>query len=184
MKIIIASDIHGSAYYMNKLKERFEAENADQLILLGDIYYHGPRNELPYEYEPKKVAEILNSMIKNLICIRGNCDSEVDEMISNFPFVENMMLYIKGKKIFLSHGHKLNLENLSYYGDIIIYGHLHTGFIKKEDKIIVANSGSISLPKNDTKRSYIVITEKGIELKDIDGKIIESEAVFNEVEKV
>ena len=124
-----------------------------------------------------KVSKLLNEMASKLICLKGNCDAEVDEMISDFPFVENAMLYINNKKVFLSHGHKLNFEKLRCYGDIVIYGHLHTGFIKKEDNIIVANSGSISLPKNDTLRSYIVITENGIELKDIDGKIIESEAV-------
>lgn len=177
MKIVIASDIHGSAYYANKLKERFTAEKADQLILLGDIYYHGPRNELSYEYDPQKVAGILNDMWEKIVCVRGNCDSEVDEMISRFSFIENMELLISGKRVYLAHGHKINWDFPQYYGDIIIYGHLHTGFIKKDNNVIIANTGSTSLPKNGTPNSYIVLTEEKIELKDIDGNLLESEAI-------
>jgi len=177
MRVVIASDIHGSAYYAAKLKERFLAEKAEQLILLGDIYYHGPRNDLSYEYDPMKVANILNDMWDKVVSVRGNCDSEVDEMISRFSFIENMELFVSGKKVHLSHGHKINWDFPHYYGDIIIYGHLHTGFIKKEDGVIIANSGSVSLPKNGTKNSYIVLTDEKIELKDLDGNILESEAV-------
>lgn len=174
MKILIASDIHGSAYYAKKLKERFDEEKAEQLILLGDIYYHGPRNDLSYEYDPKKVAEILNDIWIKIVAVRGNCDSEVDEMISKFSFVENMELFVNGKKVYLSHGHKINWDFPHYYGDIIIFGHLHTGFIKNENGITIANSGSISLPKNGTANSYIILTDEKIELKDIDGNLIES----------
>lgn len=177
MRVVIASDIHGSAYYANKLKERFIAEKADQLILLGDIYYHGPRNDLSYEYDPQKVADILNSFWINIVCVKGNCDSEVDEMISRFSFIENMELFVSGKKVYLAHGHKINWDFPNYYGDIVIFGHLHTGFIKKENDVIIANTGSVSLPKNGTKNSYIVLTDDKIELKDIDGNVIESEAV-------
>ena len=113
MRVVIASDIHGSAYYAAKLKERFLAEKAEQLILLGDIYYHGPRNDLSYEYDPQKVADILNSMWSKVVSVRGNCDSEVDEMISKFQFVENTQLYVDNKKVFLSHGHKLQIEELN-----------------------------------------------------------------------
>ena len=167
MRVVIASDIHGSAYYAAKLKERFLAEKAEQLILLGDVYYHGPRNDLSYEYDPMKVAGILNDMWDKVVSVRGNCDSEVDEMISRFSFIENMELFVSGKKVHLSHGHKINWDFPHYYGDIIVYGHLHTGFIKKEDGVIIANSGSVSLPKNGTKNSYIVLTDDKIELKDI-----------------
>lgn len=177
MRIVIASDIHGSSYYASRLKDRFLAEQADQLILLGDIYYHGPRNDLSYEYDPQKVAGILNDMWDKVVSVRGNCDSEVDEMISRFSFIENMELFVSGKKVYLAHGHKINWDFPHYYSDIIIYGHLHTGFIKKEDDIIIANSGSISLPKNGTPNSYIVLTDDKIELKDIDGNLLESEAV-------
>lgn len=177
MRIVIASDIHGSAYFANKLKERFLEEKAEQLILLGDIYYHGPRNDLSYEYDPQKVASTLNSFWDKIVSVRGNCDSEVDEMISRFSFIENMELFVSGKRVYLAHGHKINWDFPNYYGDIIIYGHLHTGFIKKDKDIIIANTGSTSLPKNGTKNSYIVLTDEKIELKDIDGVVLESEAI-------
>ena len=177
MRVVIASDIHGSEYYMNKLKERFEEEKVEQLILLGDLYYHGPRNPLPEGYMPARVAEILNSVADKILCVKGNCDSEVDEMISNFTFVENVELLLNNKKIFLTHGHKLDTENLNNNFDVIIYGHLHTGFITKKDNKILANTGSVSLPKNETKNSYILLTDNKIELKDIDGYVIESEEI-------
>ena len=177
MRVVIASDIHGSAYYAKKLKERVLAEKAEQLILLGDVYYHGPRNDLSYEYNPQEVANILNSMWEKTVCVRGNCDSEVDEMISRFSFIENMELFVSGKRVYLSHGHKINWDFPHYYGDIIIFGHLHTGYIKKENDVIIANTGSTSLPKNGTPHSYIVLTDDKLELKDIDGNLLESEAV-------
>lgn len=177
MKVIIASDIHGSIYYANKLKERFEIENAEQLILLGDIYYHGPRNDLPKEYNPKEVAKLLNKMVYKLICLRGNCDGEVDEMISDFAFSDSMYMLLGGKKIYLSHGHKLDWDNPSKYGQILIYGHLHTGFIKNENGITIVNTGSVSLPKDGTKNSYIVMTDNKIELKDLEGNLLGSEEI-------
>ena len=175
MRIIIASDIHGSAYFAEKLKDCFRKEKAEQLILLGDIYYHGPRNDLSYEYNPQKVADIFNEMWDKIVCTKGNCDSEVDEMISRFSFIDNMELFVKGKKVFLAHGHKINWDFPNYYGDVIIFGHLHTGFIKNENGIIIANTGSVSLPKNSTPNSYIVMTDEGIELKDLEGNIIQKQ---------
>lgn len=175
MRVMIASDIHGSEYYMKKLYECFIKEEAEQLILLGDLYYHGPRNPLPEGYMPAHVAEILNSINKKILCVKGNCDSEVDEMISKFQFVENACVYINNKKVFLTHGHKLKAEELSDNYDIVIYGHLHTGFIEKKDNVIVANPGSVSLPKNETKNSYIILEDNFIELKDLECNVIERE---------
>jgi len=180
MKLIIASDIHGSEYYMKQLKERFEAEEAEQLILLGDIYYHGPRNPLPKDYNPQGVANILNSMYEKVICIRGNCDSEVDEMISKFKFTESMQLYVNNKKILLTHGHKLNADELDNFYDIVIYGHLHTGFITKTGKITMINTGSISLPKNNSVNSYVLLSENGVQLKAVSGNLLEREDFINE----
>ncbi len=175
MRVLIASDIHGSEFFMKKLMERYMQENVEQLILLGDLYYHGPRNSLPEGYNSQKVADILNSISDKILCVRGNCDSEVDEMISKFHFTENLQLYINNKKVFLTHGHKLDEENLANAYDIIIYGHLHTGFIKKVKNTIVANTGSVSLPKNGTTNSYIILNDNKIELKDLAGNLIESE---------
>lgn len=176
MKILVASDIHGSAYYAKKLKERIEKEVPDQIILLGDLYYHGPRNQLGMEYAPMEVAKILNSYKNIIVSTRGNCDAEVDMMISEFEFKESIEKTINGKKFFFSHGHKYNRDSYPNSDfDIMVYGHFHTGFIEKENGKIFVNSGSVSLPKNGTKNSYLIIDENTIWLKDIDGNVIEKE---------
>lgn len=175
MKLFIASDIHGSKYYAEKIKEMYNQENSDKIILLGDLYYHGPRNPLTNEYEPMEVAKILNSLKDNMLVVKGNCDAEVDEMISEFSFQDKIILEVNGLKIFFTHGHKYNMNVLPKEEiDMLIYGHFHTGFIKKEKGIIFANSGSVSLPKNGTRNSYLIIDEQEILLKDINnGEIIE-----------
>lgn len=174
MKVLVVSDIHGSAYYAKQIPDIFKKEKADKLILLGDLYYHGPRNPLTQEYGPMEVANILNSMKQNIEAIKGNCDAEVDEMISEFKLNDNLLLDINGKKVFCTHGQNYNIDNLPNEKiDIMLYGHFHTGFIKEKGGIIFANPGSISLPKNNTKHSYITIDENKIELKNIDGKVIE-----------
>ena len=145
MRVVIASDIHGSLYYTEKLKEIVEKENPEKIILLGDLYYHGPRNELTQEYSPMKVSEILNEMKDKLLVVKGNCDAEVDEMISKFKFEDHILLELNGKKFYFTHGHKYNIENIPYDDfDIMIYGHIHQGFIeKKGHKNGTGNSGSI-----------------------------------------
>lgn len=175
MKLFIASDIHGSKYYAEKIKEMYNQENSDKIILLGDLYYHGPRNPLTNEYEPMEVAKILNSLKDNMLVVKGNCDAEVDEMISEFSFQDKIILEVNGLKIFFTHGHKYNMNALPKEEiDMLIYGHFHTGFIKKEKGIIFANAGSVSLPKNGTRNSYLIIDEQEILLKDINnGEIIE-----------
>ena len=169
MKIVIASDLHGSAFYANKLMDICYKEDADKLILLGDIYNHGPRNQLPKDYEPMKVAEILNGVKENLIVIKGNCDSEVDTMISEFDFVNDLVILSGNKTIYLTHGHVYNKDKMPKTKfDAIIYGHFHTGFIEKQGETVVANAGSLSLPKNNTPNSYIVLVDGEITLKDLD----------------
>lgn len=173
MKVVIASDIHGSSYYAEKLKEIVEKENPEKIIILGDLYYHGPRNELTQEYAPMKVAEILNEMKDKIMVVRGNCDAEVDEMISKFKFEDHILLELNGKKFYFTHGHKYNIENIPYEDfDIMIYGHIHQGFIEKKGDFIFANPGSISLPKGMSTHSYIVLEENKIILKDVNGNII------------
>ncbi len=168
MKFLIASDLHGSAYYAKKVVEALKKEGADKLILLGDVYNHGPRNVLPKEYAPMEVAEVLNSITDKLIVIKGNCDSDVDKMISKFSFVEDVVLVSGGKFFLLTHGHVYNKDNLpSTKFDGIIYGHFHTGFIENVGDMIVANTGSLSLPKNDTPNSYIILEDGKLELKEI-----------------
>ena len=175
MKVLLISDIHGSSYYAKKIEEIVNREEPDKIIVLGDLYYHGPRNPLTQEYNPLEVAKILNSLKDRLEVIKGNCDAEVDEMISEFQFNKNLLEEINGKKIFFTHGHIYNIDNLAKEDfDIMCYGHFHTHFIKQEQGKIFVNPGSISLPKENTKHSYAVITENKIEIKDIEGKSIES----------
>lgn len=175
MKFLIASDIHGSAYYLEKVMNKFALEKADKLVLLGDVYNHGPRNPLPQDYAPMKVAEMLNSISKNLMVIKGNCDSAVDTMISNFDFIENAVIISGNKSVFLTHGHVYNKDSMpKTQFDAIIYGHFHTGFIERQSGVVVANAGSTSLPKNNTSNSYMILEDGVLTLKDLDGKVIES----------
>lgn len=174
MKFLIASDIHGSLKYTKLLLAAFEQEQADRLILLGDIYNHGPRNPLPEEYNPMEVAALLNSMQEKLIVVRGNCDSSVDAMISQFQFVQDSILCLQKKIIYLQHGDIYNIDNLPKTAfDIFIYGHFHTGFIKQQKDKYIANCGSIALPKNNTARSYLLLTENTLSLKDLQGQLLE-----------
>ena len=164
MKFLIASDLHGSLESTKLLLQAFEKEKADKLILLGDIYNHGPRNPLPNGYNPLEVAQLLNSSSKNLIVIRGNCDSCVDEMISDFQFIQDSIIVINNK---------INsLPKIEF--DIFIYGHYHTGFIKMQRNKFIANCGSVALPKNNTAKSYLLLTENSLELKDLDSQMIDS----------
>lgn len=174
MKYLVVSDIHGSGYYANKIKEINYKENPDKIILLGDLYYHGPRNPLTKEYNPMEVSKILNNMKDKILCTKGNCDAEVDEMISEFKFEESIELTINEKKFFFTHGHKYNIDNIPKNINVLVYGHFHTGFIKEKNGVICVNSGSISLPKENTKNSYLIIDDKNIILKDVDGITIDN----------
>ena len=175
MKYLIASDIHGSAYYTEKVLDRVKAENADALILLGDIFNHGPRNPLPKDYAPLKVADMLNAVKDKLFVIKGNCDSEVDTLISEFDFLPNLAVLAGNKCCFLTHGHIYNKDNLPKQAiSALIYGHFHTGFIEKQGEILVVNAGSVSLPKNETPSSYLILEDQTIALKTIDGEVIKT----------
>ena len=178
MKILIISDIHGSNYYAEKIKEINERENPDKIILLGDLYYHGPRNDLTQEYNPMKVAGILNDLQDKIRAVRGNCDAEVDEMISDFKLEPYIEMQVNGKKVFFSHGHVYNMDNIPDSEiQIMFYGHYHIGFIEEENGTIFANPGSISLPKNNTEHSYIIFDENKITLKDVEGNIIKEKNI-------
>ena len=174
MKYLVFSDIHGSAFFAKRIEELVNRENPDKVILLGDLYYHGPRNPLPQEHSPMTVCEIFNSMKDKIFCVKGNCDAEVDEMISEFEIIPNIELKIGDKNFFFTHGHKYNIDNEPETDfDVLVYGHFHTGFIKEKKGKIFVNAGSISLPKNDTPNSFLIITDEEIILKDIDEKIID-----------
>lgn len=182
MKILIISDIHGSNYYAKKIKEIVEREKPEKIVLLGDLYHHGPRNPLSMEYDPMKVAGILNDLNdkykENFIAIRGNCDAEVDEMISYFKLKDNVEIELNSKKVFFTHGHRYNKADLpSVNIDLLIYGHVHYGFIEQVENVICANPGSITLPKNNSKNSYLIFDSNYLELKDIDGNTIEKREI-------
>jgi hypothetical protein len=173
MKYLVVSDIHGSSYYARKIEEIYNKEQPDKIILLGDLYYHGPRNSLTEEYNPMEVSKTLNKYKDIILCTRGNCDAEVDEMISDFKFEDFIELEINGVDFFFSHGHKYNMDNVPPKGDVVVYGHFHIGFIEEQYGVIFVNPGSISLPKNNTKHSYLIIDDKELILKDIDGCVID-----------
>lgn len=178
MKILIASDIHGSEFYLQKLLQRFAEEGAEQLVLLGDIYNHGPRNPLPEGYRPLGVAALLNPLADRLTVVKGNCDSDVDTLISDFEFVPEAQIYADGKKIFLQHGDKFDFDRLpKNCGDAFVFGHIHTGFIRRKGGVLVANAGSVSLPKNDTPRSYLILEKGELSLKDFDGNVLARERI-------
>ncbi len=173
MKYLIASDIHGSAYYTQKVIDALARENADTLVLLGDIFNHGPRNPLPKDYAPLKVADMLNAIKDKLLVVKGNCDSEVDTLIAEFDFLPHLVIANEGKTLFCTHGHVYNKDAMPKQNySAVVYGHFHTGFIDKTEYGIVANAGSVSLPKNDTKSSYLIFDKNILSLRDIDGELI------------
>lgn len=173
MKLVIASDIHGSVYYTQKLINRFESEKGDKLILLGDYYYHGPRNPLTQDYNPAQVADILNRYVDKIVAIKGNCDSEVDQMISKFKIKSRVDLDFEGKIITLMHGHKYDKNKLPpFCGDIFLYGHFHIPFVEESNGIIIASPGSVSLPKSNSKNTYMTIENGLMLIKSLDGEII------------
>lgn len=175
MKLLFASDLHGSAIYAEKLKEISEIEKADQIILLGDYLYHGPRNDLPDGYNPKQVIEILNSMKDKLLCVRGNCDGEVDQMVLNFPVLADYaVLYLNGKRVYLTHGHIYNMENPlpMQDGDILINGHTHVWKIQPFKEFLYLNPGSMTIPKENQDHSYMVYEDGKFTIKSIEGNVL------------
>lgn len=175
MKIVVASDLHGSMFWTTKLVEKIEKINPDMIVLLGDLYYHGPRNPLTEEYDPMHVCEQLNKLKNKLLVLKGNCDAEVDEMISEFPFEQSLSMQVGEKVVFFSHGHKFNKDSLpSGKFDVMFYGHFHTHFIKNENGKVFVNPGSISLPKDGTANSYAVLTDEEVAIFDFDDNVVES----------
>ncbi len=175
MKIMFLSDIHGSAKYTKLALEKFEEEKADKLVLLGDLMYHGPRNPLSEEYNPKEVAEILNRYKEKIIAIRGNCDSEVDQMLLEFPIMSDYTeILFNEVKIFATHGHIYNKENMPKLnkGDIFIHGHFHIPMVEVFKDVYYFNPGSITLPRENSKNSYAILDENLFVIKDLEGNVV------------
>ena len=161
MKWMIASDLHGSAYYCKKMVEAFEREGADRLLLLGDLLYHGPRNDLPEGYAPKEVMPLLNGMKSKLLCVRGNCDAEVDQMVLDFPILADYAVLPVGQRlVYATHGHVHNLKNLPPLapGDILLHGHTHIpAWTEFGEENLCLNPGSLSIPKDGSAHSYMTL---------------------------
>ena len=177
MKWFIASDIHGSEYYCKKMLEAFSEEKANKLLLLGDILYHGPRNDLPEEYAPKQVIAMLNEIKDDILCVRGNCEAEVDQMVLDFPVLADYALIDLGEKmIYLTHGHVYNESKVPPMkkGDILLHGHTHVPKCVEHENYIYMNPGSISIPKENSRHGYMTL-ENGVFLwKDFDGDILKT----------
>ena len=174
MKLLIASDIHGDSVCCQTLLDVAEKECVDRILLLGDLLYHGPRNDLPEGYAPKKVIEMLNSVADKLICVRGNCESEVDQMVLNFPVLSETAIFFDGSRelyIFMSHGHKFSPENppILPKGSVFLYGHTHIPKICRSGEIVCINPGSVSLPKENNKKSFALYENGHFEIKSFDG---------------
>lgn len=170
MKWMFASDIHGSAKYCRIMLDRLEQEKADRLLVLGDLLYHGPRNDLPEEYNPKAVIEMLNSVKDRLLTVRGNCDSEVDQMVLDFPIMaEYIVLELGGKLVYVTHGHVYNEQNVitGITGCILMNGHTHVPASFDHGDYMYMNPGSVSLPKNNSCHSYMTYEKNSFHWKNL-----------------
>lgn len=175
MKYLFASDIHGSAYYCRKLLDAFGKEGADRMVLLGDLLYHGPRNDLPKEYAPKEVIGLLNENRDKIYAVRGNCEAEVDQMVLNFPVMADYcILAIDGRTFYATHGHIYNQDHLPplQKNDILIHGHTHVLKAEKMDHYVLLNPGSVSIPKEGNPPTYAVFEDGLFSIRDFDGNTV------------
>ncbi|MCU6726538.1 Phosphodiesterase yfcE [uncultured Clostridium sp.] len=175
MKLMFASDIHGSAYYCEKMLECYRREQAERLWILGDILYHGPRNDLPEEYAPKKVIAMLNEIKEEICAVRGNCDTEVDQMVLEFPILADYsLLAVDGLRLYATHGHVYNEQHMLPLmpGDILIHGHTHIYEAKKSGKHMILNPGSVSIPKGGNPPTYAILEDGVFSIKDLDGQVL------------
>ena len=158
MKLLIASDIHGSAYWCGRLMEEIRREDPDRVLLLGDLLYHGPRNDLPRDYAPKQVIPMLSEIKEKIMAVRGNCEAEVDQMVLPFPCLADFsQLMVDGKLFHLSHGHHQNPQNLPPLpeGSVFLFGHTHVKLDESVCGIRCLNPGSVSIPK-DGSHSFLI----------------------------
>ncbi len=174
---MFASDIHGDAECAKKLFEAYDREGAKKLILLGDLLYHGPRNDLPSGYAPKKTIALLNERAGELMCVKGNCEADVDSMVLTFPIeAEYALLSLEGRTCYIAHGHRIGENNTASLlsGDILITGHTHVYKVKELDSgVLYINPGSVSLPKEGKEKTYMTYENGVFEIKALtDGKTL------------
>ena len=178
MKMLIASDIHGSAFYCRKLLDAWDREQPERVLLLGDILYHGPRNDLPEEYRPKEVLAMLNARKESILCVRGNCDTEVDQMVLEFPILADYAWIAADEcRIFATHGHVYNTKNLPPLraGEILLHGHTHVPAWEDHGTFRYYNPGSVSIPKGDSRPMYMMLEDGVFTWKTLDGEALHSE---------
>lgn len=180
MKIMFASDIHGSAYYCRKMLDLYKQSGAGRLVILGDILYHGPRNDLPREYAPRDVIAMLNPLKNQIYAVRGNCDTEVDQMVLEFPILADYgLLIIDGRAFYATHGHVYHQDNLPPVqdGDILIHGHTHllkaeTAELPEGGRIAVLNPGSVSIPKGGCPNTCAMVEDGVFTILTLDGEVV------------
>ena len=175
MKWFIASDLHGSATYCEQLLAAYKAEGADRLVFLGDILYHGPRNDLPEGYAPKAVIAMLEPLKEEILCVRGNCDTEVDQMVLPFPILADYAILADGSlTLYLTHGHKYGEQNPPPMpkGSILLCGHTHIPACSVHEGFTYINPGSVSIPKNGSHHGYMLLENGTFTWKDLEGKVI------------
>lgn len=175
MKYMFASDIHGSAYYGRKLLEAYRQSGAERLILLGDLLYHGPRNDLPRDYAPKEVIAMLNGVKDEIYAVRGNCEAEVDQMVLEFPVMADYaVLALNGLTFYATHGHVFNGENLPPMkkGDILVHGHTHLLVAEALGDHYILNPGSTSIPKGGNPATYALLEDTTFRIYDFDGNVV------------
>ena len=180
MKLMIAYDLHGSAYYVRELLCRMEEEAPEKLLLLGDNLFHGPRNDLPRGYDTKKTAAMLNALEKAPLCIRGNCDGEVDQMVLDFPVLADFAaVFADGYTLYLTHGHHLDeASKAAASGDIVLYGHTHIPAFEQKNGNYYVNPGSVSIPKEGSRHSYLLFENGVFTWKDVEtGEVWRAERI-------
>ena len=178
--IFVASDIHGSALWCEKMLAAFDASGADRLLLLGDVLYHGPRNDLPEGYAPKQVIALLSPYKDKILCVRGNCEAEVDQMVLTFPVLsDSCILWLDGRMIFATHGHIFNENSLPPLrdGDILLHGHTHVPACRTHTeegapRYTYLNPGSVSIPKEGSTHQYILWDDGTVIFKALDGTVL------------
>lgn len=175
MKYFILSDIHGSSFYFEKAMNLYDNKKCDKLLILGDLLYHGPRNSLPYGHDVKKLIALLNERKQDILCVKGNCDAEVDQMVLEFPINENAMLNNGFIDVFMTHGHKINPDNpiCLKKNTLVLYGHTHIRDFKIVDGVYYFNPGSLSLPKNNQINTFAILEDNKIVVYDLDGNTLE-----------
>ncbi len=166
MKLFIGSDIHGSEAnlirFFQAVDESLAGDQDTKVVLLGDIYNHGPRNPFPEGYAPMKVAKLLNDAMTFITVIKGNCDSEVDQMISNFPIISDFSMRWGEHTVYFTHGHKCNPElppTGAKSGDLVFYGHFHRSAVTEKDGVKYVCVGALGLNPEGAERSYAVLEE-------------------------